>query len=166
MADYLNDEMQDRTNSEDEETKDAFELLDRLEKMAQDAKAVPFSSNCVLNREELLMMIGMVRDALPAQLSQSKWLIEQSRELLETAREQADNIVDDAQHEVQQMIDEHEITQQAREYAQETVDKANQEAEEIRSGAVAYTERRLTNLENQLTEILVTVRKHKQELKE
>ena len=163
MAEYLeNDVLADNANND--EIKDSFELLNRLEALVSKAKSVPFSSNCMINREDVLMLTGMIRDALPAQLKQSKWLVEQSRELLDTAREQADSIVDDAQHEVQQMIDEHEITQQARVYAQETIDEANQMAEEIKEGAISYTEKRLSDLENQLTQVLVTIKKHKKDL--
>lgn len=162
MAEYNNYENID--NHESEDTKDTFELLDRIENLIKDARNVPFSSNIMLNQEEVLMLLGMVKDSLPGELRQSKWLVEQSRELLETAREQADNIIDDAQHEVQQMIDEHEITQQARMYAQDTIDEANATAAEIQDAAISYTEKRLTALENQLTDVLVTIRKHKTDL--
>ncbi len=163
MAEYY-DDVTENTQDTNEETKDSFELLERLERLINDAKSVPFSSNAMVNREEAKMLIGMIRDSLPSQLRQSKWLIEQSRELLDTAREQADEIVDEAQHEVQQMIDEHEITQQARAYAQETIDEANAQADQIRDGALAYTDNHLTNLEDQIADMLVTIRKHKRDL--
>lgn len=170
MADFYeddfleDDENRDSRNTASDENKDSFELLDRLDNLVADAKSVPFSSNCMVNREEVQMLIGLIRDSLPAQLRQSKWLIEQSRELLDTAREQADEIIDEAQHEVQQMIDEHEITQQARAYAQETIDEANAQADQIRDGALAYTDNHLTNLEDQIADMLVTIRKHKRDL--
>lgn len=170
MADFYeddflkDDENRDSRNTASDENKDSFELLDRLDNLVADAKSVPFSSNCMVNREEVQMLIGLIRDSLPAQLRQSKWLIEQSRELLDTAREQADEIIDEAQHEVQQMIDEHEITQHARAYAQETIDEANETADQIRDGALNYTEKHLSNLEHQLTNLLVTVRNHKKDL--
>ncbi len=150
----------------DEDLKDSYELVERLEQMLIQAKSVPFSSNCMVDREEALVLIGLLRDGLPVELKQAKWLLEQSRELLETARQQASEIVEDAQYEVAKMIDEHEITQQARRYANETVNEANEEADGIHNAAIAYTAQHLTQLEDQLTEILVTVRKNKKDLQE
>lgn len=166
MAEF--NERQDKAKSSGGERpdllKDSYEVLDRLERMVLQAKSMPFSANCILDREEVLVLIGLLRDGLPVELKQAKWLLDQSHELLDTARNQAREIVDDAQDHVAQLIDEHEITQQARHYAQDTVDEANEEARQIREAALAYTEKRLTLLEDQLTEVLVTVRKHKKDL--
>lgn len=144
--------------------KDSYELLDRLERMVLQAKSMPFSNNCILSREEALVSIGLLRDGLPVELKQAKWLLDQSHEILDTARERANAIVEDAQDHVQHLIDQHEITQQARHYAEDTVNEANEEARQIREAALVYTEKRLSQVEDQLTEILVTVRKHKKEL--
>jgi vacuolar-type H+-ATPase subunit H len=163
MADI--DNLNNRVDS-DEDLKDTYELVERLEQMIIQARSVPFSSNCMVDREEALVLVGLIRDGLPVELKQAKWLLDQSRELLETARQQATEIVEDAQHEVAKMIDEHEITQQARRYATETVQDANREAESIHEAAISYTEQRLTHLEDQLTELLVTVRKNKKDLQD
>ncbi len=165
MADFT-DRYDSRTfdSSQKDELKDSYELLDRMEHNVLQAKSMPFSSNCILDREEFLVLIGMLRDGLPVELKQAKWLLDQSRELLETARQQSTQIVEDAQGQVSQMIDEHEITQQARRFAQETVAEANDEARQIREAAISYTENRLAQVEDSLTEVLVTVRKHKKDL--
>ena len=165
MAD-MNDRYDSRNldSSETDELKDSYELLDRMEHNVLQAKSMPFSSNCIIDREEFLVLIGMLRDGLPVELKQAKWLLDQSRELRETARQQSTQIVEDAQSQVSQMIDEHEITQQARRFAQETVSEANDEARQIREAAIQYTENRLAQVEDSLTEVLVTVRKHKKDL--
>lgn len=164
-------DMTDRTdsqkhydNSPKEDLKDSYELLDRMEHSILQARSMPFSANCIIDREEFLVLIGLLRDGLPVELKQAKWLLDQSRELLETARQQSSEIVGDAQNQVARMIDEHEITQQARLYAQDTVAEANEEAQQIREAAIQYTEKRLTQVEDYLTEVLVTVRKHKKDL--
>jgi hypothetical protein len=63
------------------------------------------------------------------------------------------------------MTDEHEITLRAREMAQTTIDQANQAAWQIRVASTDYARQRLTEIENQLTEMLVKVQKNKKELK-
>ncbi len=162
----MNDRLDTRNPdaSQREDLKDSYELLDRMEHNVLQARSMPFSANCIIDREEFLVLIGMLRDGLPVELKQAKWLLDQSRELLETARQQSTEIVDDAQNQVAEMIDEHEITQQARRFAQETVAEANEEASQIREAAIQYTENRLAQVEDHLTEVLVTVRKHKKDL--
>ncbi len=90
MADI--DNLNNRVDS-DEDLKDTYELVERLEQMIIQARSVPFSSNCMVDREEALVLVGLIRDGLPVELKQAKWLLDQSRELLETARQQATEIV-------------------------------------------------------------------------
>ena len=63
------------------------------------------------------------------------------------------------------MINEHEITLRAREMAQATIEQANQAAWQMRVASTDYARARLTEVENQLTEVLVKVQKNKKELK-
>ena len=58
------------------------DLLDRLEQAIVTAKSVPFSRNCLMDREELLVLVSMIRDNLPAELKQARWLLEQNRQLI------------------------------------------------------------------------------------
>lgn len=165
MADFNERLDKPKTGGERQDMlKDSYEVLERLERMVLQAKSMPFSANCILDREEVLVLIGLLRDGLPVELKQARWLLDQSQELLDTARQQAQGIVDDARDHVAHLIDEHEITQQARHYAQDTVNEANEEARQIREAALHYTENRLTQVEDQLTEVLVMVRKHKKDL--
>ena len=144
---------------------DTAELLDHLEQSVVSAKSMPFSNSCLVDREEMLVLIGMIRDSLPAELKQAKWLLDQNRQLIAEARKEAESMIREAETRMTGMIDEHEITQQARQHAQQTVDAANHSAKMIRNGAMEYARKRLTELENQLSEMLATVQENKKELK-
>jgi vacuolar-type H+-ATPase subunit H len=144
---------------------DTAEMLDRLENTVNSARSLPFSDSCLVDREEMLVLIGMIRDSLPSELKQAKWLLEQNRQLIAEARKEAENIIREAETRMASMINEHEITLQARQQATQTIESANSSARQIRNGAMEYAKKRLADLEEQLTEMLVVVQRNKKELK-
>ncbi len=157
--------MQEPRTDKKHHEQDTADLLERLETCVLQARSLPFSDSCLVDREEMIVLIGMIRDTLPTELKQAKWLLEQNRQLISEARKEAENIMREAESKMSSMIDEHEITQQARDQAAQTIEAANHSARQIRNGAMEYAKKRLTALEEQLTEMLVTVQKNKKELK-
>jgi vacuolar-type H+-ATPase subunit H len=107
----------------------------------------------------------MIRDNLPGEIKQARWLLEQNRQLIAEARKEAETITREAESRMTAMIDEHEITQQARQQAEITIENANQAARQIRNGAMEYARKRLGDVEEQLTQMLVTIQRNKKELK-
>jgi vacuolar-type H+-ATPase subunit H len=140
-------------------------MLDHLENSVVSARSMPFSDNCLVDREEMLVLIGMIRESLPAELKQAKWLLEQNRQLIAEARKEAENIMREAESRMSSMINEHEITMQARQQASQTIEAANHSARQIRAGAMEYARKRLGDLEEQLTEMLVMIQRNKKDLK-
>ena len=70
----------------------------------------------------------------------------------------------DAQAQMARMIDEHEITIKAREEATDLIEDATRQSTDIRNSAIKYTHDILTDLEDQLAEILTFVTRNKKEL--
>lgn len=141
------------------------ELINRLEQAIATARSVPLSNNCRVDREEMMVLISMIRDNLPAELKQARWLLEQNRQLIAEARKEAENMIREAESRMAAMIDEHEITQQARQQAAQTIEAANSSARQIRTGAIEYARKKLDDLEEQLTGMLVMIQKNMQELR-
>jgi F0F1-type ATP synthase membrane subunit b/b' len=119
----------------------------------------------MMDREEMMVLISMIRDNLPAELKQARWLLEQNRQLIAEARKEAENMIREAESRMADMIDEHEITLQARQQAAQTIEAANSSARQIRAGAIEYARKKLDDLEEQLTGMLVMIQKNMQELK-
>lgn len=143
---------------------DFYELIDRLEISVDQARAFLFTDNCIVDREELLILISMIRENLPNEIKQAKWLLDQNRQLIAEARKEAESIMREAETRMTTMIDEHEITQKAKLQAGQTIDNANMSATQIRKKSMDYAKKKLSDLEEQLTEMLVTIQKHKKEL--
>lgn len=152
-------------NEEDNNSEDLHEIIDRLEITVDQAKSFPFTDNCIVDREEMLILISMVRESLPGEIKQAKWLLDQNKQIISEARKEAESIMREAEMRMTAMIDEHEITKKAKRNAAQTIENANLSAAQIRQKSLDYAKRKLTELEEQLTQILVTVQKNKKELK-
>ena len=140
------------------------EMLLRMEESVMTAKKMPFTEQCLVDREEILYLVKMIREQLPEELRQAKWLLQQNRQLIAEARKEAANILRDAEAQMARMIDEHEITQQAQGEAQHLINEATTQSRQIRNSAMDYTRDMLSELENQLTEMLIFVQKNKKDL--
>lgn len=156
--------MIDSSRADYAQNQDIEALLERLESLVISARSVPFSDNCMVDREEMLVLITMIRDELPGELKQAKWLLEQNRQLIAEARKEAEAIMRDAEARMSRMIDEHEITQKARLQAADLLEKSNQAAQKIRSGSMDYARKRLSEIEEQLGTMLAMVQRNKKDL--
>ncbi len=141
-------------------------LLNRLEAEVMEARNVPFSDKCMIEREEILFLVRMIREGLPEELERAKWVLQQNRQLINQARREADAIMRDAEVQMARMIDEHEVTQQAMNNASALIEEANSQSAEIRGAAIRYARDMMTNLENHLTDILVNITRNKKSLGE
>ena len=144
---------------------DITEALDHLTSIVQQSKSIPFSDNCVVNREDTLYWINHIRNCLPDEIMQARDMLAQNRQIVASARQKAERILLDTEQRSAIMVNEHEITLRAREHAQQVVDQAQQNAWRMRTAGVDYVRQHLDSLENQLTEMLITIQKNKKDLK-
>ena len=141
--------------------KDSDYYLSRLEEKLKTARKLPLSEQCVVDRMELLLLLDNARKSLPDDLRRAQWLLEQNHNLIAETRKEAEKIMRDAEQEIAKMVDEHEITQAAQEEAQRIMEEAGMQSRQIHDEAMAYVNNLLQDLESQLTEMLVYVRKNK-----
>ena len=133
-----------------------FTLLETLEEMLENSKAIPFSNKGVINKEEMLEIIKEIRLKLPEELKQAKWVKEERQRILVEAQKEADDIVKEAENRIISMIDEHEITRKAYEQKAEIIETAN--------GTKDYADNILQNIETALQNALETIQNNRKEL--
>ena len=145
--------------------KDLYELLDQLQATVEQAKGVPFSDNCIVDRADVLYWIKQIRASFPSEVQQAKWIVDRQRQVVASARQKAESILRESEQRQAIMVDEHQVTLLAKEQSDRILAEANQQSEEIYSRSIDYARKRLTELENELTDILVRIQKDKKELK-
>ena len=145
--------------------KDLYELLDQLQATIEQAKGVPFSDNCLVDRADALYWIKQIRASFPSEVQQAKWIVDQQRQVVASASQKAESILRESEQRQAIMVDEHQVTLLAKEQSQQILAQANQQSEEIYARSIDYARKRLTELENELTDLLVRIQKDKKELK-
>ena len=136
-------------------------LLRRMEDNVSKARKVPFSEQVMLDRDEMLFLIKMIRDGLPEEIRQARWLLQKNRQLIAEARKEAENIMREGEQQMAKMIDEHEVTLQAQNEAHRILDEASSQSRQIHQEAMEYARNLLAEIEDQLTEMLVYIQKNK-----
>ena len=142
-----------------------FTLLETLEDMLEKSRNVPFSSKCVLDKEEILDIIKEIRLKLPDEIKQAKWIKEERQRILVEAQNEANDIIKEAENRIISMIDEHEITRKAYEKKLEIIEVANEMSREISKGTKDYADGLLSGIEVALKDALKVIQDNRNELK-
>jgi cell division septum initiation protein DivIVA len=143
---------------------DVQKKLDEIVAAVEAARSMPMSASCVVNRAELLAMLGDVRAALPDSLSQAEALLGGREQMVEEARAEAQRIIESAHAERGSMISDTQVARQSQEEAERIVAEARREAEEIRVEADDYVDSKLANFEVVLTKTIGSVDRGREKL--
>ena len=142
-----------------------FTLLETLEDIMEKSRNVPFSSKCIVDKEEFLEIIKEIRLKLPDEIKQAKWIKEERQRILLEAQNEANDIIKEAENRIISMIDEHEITRKAYEKKVEIIETANEMSREIKSGTEEYADGVLAGIEVALEDALKVIQNNRKELK-
>ena len=136
------------------------QLIEEIEEYIDGCKPAPLSNNKILvNREELEELLVELRLRVPDEIKQYQRVISNQEAIMNDARTQADAMLQEAKSQTNEMVNDHEITQAAYQAANQIIDDANVQAQaildaavndanNIRQGAIQYTDDALRNLQN------------------
>lgn len=127
------------------------------------------SSKIIVNKEELEELLNELRTKTPEEIKRYQKIISNKEAILADAQTKADSIIARAQVKTDELVSEHQIMQQAyaqanevvmiaTKQAQEILDHATNDANNIRMGAVSYTDDILKNLENTISHAMETAK--------
>jgi hypothetical protein len=119
-------------------------LKDLVDKGSRMAGAIDRS---LVSRTRALELIDMLMESLPDEIEQARKIVRDRESILETARRQAGEIIDEAVRKAEKLVDADEITEQARERSREMEEDSNK-----------YIMGRLLDLEEELKRLLTEVR--------
>jgi cell division septum initiation protein DivIVA len=139
--------------------------LHQLERLIAEAKAVPLSASIMLNRSEVEGLVADVRDAMPDELTQARWVIKERDQILERAEADASRLLDDARAEHDRLVSQESVVTGAQREADRVVEDASEHARQIRLEAEDYVDAKLANFEVVLQKTLSAVEKGRQKLR-
>jgi len=129
------------------------DMIDTL----RSASGVPFSSNCAVDRNEMIASLEELKNHLPASVAQSNDIVMRAQEIITTAREKSKKIVDDANRMYASKVNDHEITRGARDEADNIIAAAESQADELRKSSHVYVKQILSEANNTLSESIARI---------
>ncbi len=142
------------------------DVIDEIETYLNGCKPKTFATNqIVVEKGQMEIYLDELRAKLPNEIKVYQKICSQKESILQEAQETHDQMIAEAQEKIRYMIEHHDIVAQATEIANqivadaqrqadEVISAANNDADVIRSGAIAYTDGLLANLENMISSTL------------
>lgn len=137
---------------------DILHLVDRLEELFNEARAVPFTRNVVVDEDKMLDIIDQMRVTIPEEVKKAQQLMAQRDRIIAQAQEEASRIVALAKEKAEQLIEREAIVKSAQTRATQIVNQAREDAAATRRDADAYVIESLQTLEEELSRLLTQVR--------
>ncbi len=143
---------------------DIVERLEELQVLVEEAKSVPFSSSAVIDRNEFLELIAQLKQAVPDEVRQARWMARDRDELLARARKEADRLLVEAREQRDRLLSRSEIVHAAQRESERLVDEGKGKAARTRLEAEDYIDQKLAGFEILLNKTLATVARGREQL--
>ena len=135
------------------------DIIGALYDMVQDARSMPLAADkCILERDRVLDMLDEIIAQLPAELKQSRTIVESRNELISQARREAENIIRQAREQADQMVMQEAIYQEAKRRSEEIAMQTQNRIAQIQRAGYGYMDDTLRQTEEAIAHSLEEVR--------
>ena len=132
---------------------DILQLIDRLEELFNDAKAVPFTHNVIVDEDRMLEIIDQMRIAIPEEVKKAQQVLAQRDRVMAQAQEEANRTLSLAREKADGLVQKDMLVQEAQRRADQILAQARSEAEGTRVEADNYVIDSLMQLQDQLAKL-------------
>ena len=135
------------------------DIVTALYDLVQDARALPLGADrCILERDKVLDMLDEIIAALPAEIKQSRTIVESRNEIIGQARREAESIVRQAQEKAKEMVASETIYLEAKRQCQEMYNRTQDRIADLRKASNDYMDDALRRTEEAIAQSLGEVR--------
>ena len=135
------------------------DIIGALYDMVQDARSMPLAADkCILERDKILDMLDEIIAQLPAELKQSRTIVESRNELISQARREAEMIMRQAQEQAKQLVTKEAIYIEAKRRTEELVGQTQERIAALKKASNEYMDEALRQTEEVIAESLANVR--------
>src|SRR3954453_23941913 len=145
---------------------DVLVLIDKLDDLVHNAKAVPITDQVRINREEIYDILDQMRATIPEEIKQARWIVKERQEMLAEAKREQDRLLQEAREQAVREASQTEIVRLAELQAQEIIDEARRSARETRLEMEDWADGILGTLEPNPDKFLPAVRRGGERLHE
>jgi cell division septum initiation protein DivIVA len=137
---------------------DILHLVDRLEELFNESRAIPLTHSVVVDEDRILEIIDQMRISIPEEVKKAQQVIAQRDRVLAQAQEEAGRTVNLAKQKADEVVARDAIAQAAQSRAEQIIEQARADAEVVRRDADEYVIESLGALEAELTRLLTQAR--------
>jgi cell division septum initiation protein DivIVA len=144
---------------------DVHEKLDELSSLVEEARSMPMSASCIVNRAELLGLLEEMRELLPAEFRHAQLLLDDREAVVEEGRREAARVIADAEVQRDLLTSETAVVAAAEIRAEEIRVAAVEEAQTMRAEVDDYVDSKLANFEVVLDKTMAAVHRGRDKLR-
>ncbi len=130
-----------------------LDLLEEIEEIVDSASTVPLTNKIMVDGDELLEIVKDIRQSLPDDVQQAKWVEEQKDRILAEARDQYEKVITEAQKQADYLVEDHDITKRAQQKADEIVRSAQEYTKMLKIGTYDYLDKTLYDMQGKFDEL-------------
>ena len=135
------------------------DIITALYDLIQDARGLPRGADkCIVERDRVLDMLDEISAQLPAELKQSRTIVDSRNELIGQAKREAEAIVRKAQEEADQLVSQQAIYEEAKRKCAEMVAQTKDQINNLRKVSNDYMDDALRRTEEAIAQSLSDVR--------
>ena len=135
------------------------DIITALYDLVQDARGLPLGTDkCIVERDKVLDMLDEISAQLPAELKQSRTIVDSRNELIGQAKREAEAIVRKAQEEADRLVSQQTIYEEAKRKCAEMVAQTKDQIASVRKVSNDYMDDALRRTEEAIAQSLGEVR--------
>ena len=144
-------------------------LIQKLDELVSTGTGVPATGKVLVDREKLAELVNQIQASLPADLQEAQEFLQMRENLINQALSEARRIRTSSEEEARSRVKDSEVLKEAhmqsddivaeaQRRAQRILDEADAQAGARRADADKYAQATLAELEEQLAQVLTTIR--------
>lgn len=135
------------------------DIITALYDLIQDARGLPLGADkCIVERDKVLDMLDEISAQLPAELKQSRTIVDSRNELIGQAKREAEAIVRKAQEDADRLVSQQAIYEEAKRKCAEMVAQTKDQITNLRKVSNDYMDDALRRTEEAIAQSLGDVR--------
>jgi cell division septum initiation protein DivIVA len=136
---------------------DPLDRMDEIISLVENARNVPMSRNCMIDRAEMLAMLEQLRNEIPSELRRAGALLDERDKILDAGQREAERMIAEAEAEHHRLVSLNEVVVSADREASRMIAEARAEAQRLRDEVDEYVDTTLANFEQFLTRSLASI---------
>jgi vacuolar-type H+-ATPase subunit H len=127
-----------------------LDLLEEIEEICDTASGVPLTNKIMVDKAELIEIVGDIRKALPDEIQQAQFIKDERERILGDAKEEYETIIKDAELRAEMLVDQNEITARAKQRAKDISESAASGAKQLKMGTYDYVDKVLYEFQEKM----------------